>query len=312
MSGPIPLIFLLACLLATPANAGPAVGLQPVLRLNSLATRLADGPAPLQADLARIALSALSAVYAQEAQRARQDLRHRPRDHDLQGWIAGVQRLAQEYAALAERVTPDMPVELSVGPDRSLHLVVDGRLVVVSSPRMNEQVAFEQDIIRQFCALDRCDDLVQVPVAPDLPGADAAPPLQWTFSDHAGPSCSSGDGLEFQFRNLRNLTRKRTACASALTELHHLAAAIARQVAMGVHMDWEALAIYNRPEPDQQKVVLNHDGEAVQLSLPFLSAHPGLLRQVVPWLDASVRGQRFSLVLINAGDRLGMPGKSLD
>jgi hypothetical protein len=312
MPRPLPIIFLLASLLATPASAAPVRGLQPALRLTALATRLADGPPPLQADLARIALQTLSEVYAEEAQRAQQDLRNQRRDHDLPGWIAGVQRLAQEYAALAERITPDTPVRLSVGPDHSLHLVVDGQLVVVSSPRMNEQAAFEQDILRQFCTLNRCDDLVEAPVATAAPDTDTPLPVHWTFSDHAGPSCSSGDGLEFQFRNLRNLARKRTACASALVELHRLAAAIAHEISMGVHMDWEALAIYSRPEPDQQKVVLNHDGESLQLSLPFLSVHPELLPLVIPWLDASVRGQHYPLVLINAGDRLGTPGNSLD
>ena len=312
MSGPLALILLLTCLLATPAGAGPVMALQPALRLTTLATRLADGPAPLQADLARIALQALSDVYAQEAERARQDLRNQPRNHDLQGWIAGVQRLAQEYAALAEQITPDTPVELSVGPDHSLHMVVDGRLVVVSSPRMNEQRTFEQDIIRQFCTLNRCDDLVQMPEAAALPGAEANPAIQWTFSEHVGPSCSSGDGLVFQFRNLRNLARKRTACASALSELHRLAAAIGHEIAAGARMDWDALAIYDRPEPDRQKVVLNHDGESVQLSLPFLSTHPELLQQVVPWLDAKVRGRPFSLVLINAGERLGVHGDATD
>lgn len=283
----------------------------PVMRLNQLAIRLTDGPAPLQADLARIALAELAAVYADEAQRAQRDTRHQSGDHNLRGWAAAVQRLASDYATLAETVHPDTPIELSIGPDNSLNLVVAGQLVVVSSPRMNEQAAFEQRVIQQFCELNRCEGLLDTS-AVDAPIDGEIAPAQWIFSDQTGPACSSEDGLEFQFNNLENLDRKRAACASVIAELHRLAAAIAREIASGVRVEWDALEIYNRPVQDQQKVMLNTSGASVQLSLPFLAARQALFSQLRPWLAANVRGERYNLVVINAGDRLAPPGQALE
>jgi hypothetical protein len=299
----------LICCLLVPAMAPTQAAAQP--RLNQLAARLAEGPASLQADLARIALSELAAVYADEAQRAQQDMRRHPDDHNLHGWAAGVQRLSNDYATLADTVSADTPIELGIGPDHSLNLIVAGRLAVISSPRMNEQAAFEQRIIGQFCTLNRCEDLLDDPVASE--GVDStSPPPQWNFSDQAGPVCTSDDGLEFQFRTLDNLDRKRAACASAVTELHRLSSAITRETATGIRVDWGTLAIYSRPDPDQQKVVLNSNGDSVQLSLPFLAAQQELFAMVRPWLAANVRDERYTLVVINAGRLLAPPGQALE
>lgn len=308
MSKHLRLLSFICCLLI-PVMAPTLAAAQP--RLNQLAARLADGPAPLQADLARIALTELAAVYADEAQRAQRDMRRQPGDHNLHGWAAGVQRLSNDYSTLADTVSVDTPIELSIGPDHSLNLIVAGQLAVISSPRMNEQAAFEQRIIEQFCILNRCEDLLDDQVA-SVAVDSTSPPPQWNFSDKTGPVCTSGDGLEFQFRNLDNLERKRAACASAVAELHQLASAIAGETAAGVRVDWGTLAIYNRPDPDQQKVVLNTNGDSVQLSLPFLAAQQELFAMVRPWLAANVRDERYTLVVINAGRLLVLPGQTLE
>jgi hypothetical protein len=291
----------------TQATIEPASG----YRLGQLAASLADAPAPLQADLARIALSELAAVYSDEADRAQQDTRHRTGDKKLYGWVAGVRRLAQEYTTLAESVSDDTPIRLAMGPDHSLHLQVGGQLVVISSPRMNEQTAFEQRIVSKFCQAHRCEGLVGEP-ANYAAAESASEHAQWEFSDHAGPSCRNGDGLVFQFASMTHLKQKRVACDTALAELYRLAVAIARESATGIRVDWGAVAIYNRPEPDQQKVVLNHHGDSLQLSLPFLSERPQLFNLVRPWLAANVRGVHYSLVIINAGGLLATPGHTLE
>lgn len=309
----IKILAVIALLAPGIAVSQPVASLAPATRLNTLATRLNDAPAPLRADLARIALAELADVYNEEAERARHDHRHPASSRDLGGWTAGVQRLASDYESLAESIRPDTPIEMSIGPDNSLNLVVDGHLAVVSSPRMNQQIAFEQRIIQQFCALNTCADLVTDPAPVEtLSARDISAKTQWQFSDRSGPSCASDDGLEFQFRNLGNMENKRAACADATTELHRLAAAIALQLELGVQVDWDALAIYQRPDPDEQKVVVNFNGSTLTLPVPLLAQRPELLRTVRPWLAANVRGEHFNLVLINAGDLLGEPGQPLE
>jgi hypothetical protein len=312
MPKPIP-VLLLAGWLMLPALAGAQAEIEPApgYRLGQLATRIANGPAPLQVDLARIALTELSEVYTQEADRAQQDSRHRSAAKNLYGWVAGVRRLAQDYATLANSVTEDTPIQLSIGPDHNLHLFVAGQLVVISTPRMNEQTAFEQRIVAQFCQLNRCEGLVEEP-ARFVAAERSSPAARWEFGDRTGPSCKNGAGLAFQFANMINLADKRAACDSAMDELHRLAMAIARETASGIRVDWGAVAIYNRPEPDQQKVVLNGNGDVVQLSLPFLAEHTQLFNLVRPWLSANIQGEHYSLVVINAGWLLASPGHTLD
>jgi len=292
----------LAWSIATAATAG----LEPAFRLNQLALAIVDGPAPLRADLARIAIGELAAVYADEARRARHDP-HRSANGKGQGrWAAAVQQLADDYAALARSITLVTPVTLDTGPDGSLYLVVDGRLVVAGSPRMNEQALFEQHVIAEFCTLNRCDGLVEVAGTP-VPDASSARSTLWLFSDHAGPVCSNGDGLEFQFNSLAYMDQRRVACQQVVSELNLLAGAIVQRVAGGTRVDWNAMAIHGAPAGAEHALTLNPEGDSLRLPLPELAARPELFKRVLPWLAAKVQGQGYSLVVLDAGRLLDIP-----
>lgn len=310
------LIILLLCSL--PLSIAPArqtAGTAPVYRLNALAANLADGPAPLRADLARVAIDELATAYREEAARARGDRRQRAKQRELWRWAAAVDKLATDYAALAQTILPDTPVEIGIGPEDGLYLIVAGRPVVVSSPRMQEQAAFEQRVITRFCELNLCDDLLDEPAATTAPAY--APPAgsntaRWSFSQQAGPVCGTADGLEFQFLNMENLGPKREACARVVAELNTLAAAIAQQVAGGIRVDWNALAIGTRPGAEEQTVILNGEGDFLRLALPTLAGRQELLAIVRPWLAARANGQRFALVVLHAGRLLAPPGRPLE
>jgi len=287
----------------------------PVYRLNSLAANLADGPAPLLADLARVALEEMVTAYDEEATRARRDRRHRAQRGELWRWATAVEKLAADYAALAQTILPDTPIEISIGPDNGLYLIVDGRPVAVSSPRLREQAAFEQRIIARFCELDLCDDLLDEPAASSPPAyvpALGADTTRWSFSQQAGPVCGTDDGLEFQFLNMENLGPKREACTRVVGELNTLAAAIALQVAGGIRVDWNALAIGRGAQAEEQTVILNGEGDFLRLALPALAERGALLAIVRPWLAAKVSGQRYPLVVLNAGQLLAPPGRPLE
>jgi hypothetical protein len=306
-------LLMLCCLPPCVATAQDAASLVPRVGLNRLAMGIADGPAPLRADLARIALSELAAVYAAEAEVARQDMLSRAKQRELSTWANAVAKLATDYATLAESVTLTTPVHLSIGPESNLHLVVAGRLVVVSSPRMREQAEFEQRVITRFCELNRCEGLLDEPataVATTIDGKTSA--TQWSFSQQAGPVCGTSDGLEFQFMNMDNLARKRRVCARVVTELNTLAAAIAQKTADGVRVDWNRLAIHSLPDGEEHHVMLNGVGDYLQLPLPALAVREGMFIVVRPWLAAKVNGEHYSLVVLHAGRRLAAPGQTLE
>lgn len=314
MTRPLPRTFLLACLLpVTTLFAAQDATLVPAFSLNQLAAKIADGPAPLRTELASLALAELADIYADEAAHALQDQRKHPSGSGLRNWAAGVQKLADDYASLARSINPMTPVELGIGPEGSLQLIVNNRLVVASSPRMNRQAAYEQRVVNRFCELNRCADIMR-----DMMISWSGQPVtdtgntQWVFSDRNGPTCRGNDGLELQFGNTLNLGQKRELCARTVDELNRLASAIRQRSSGGIIIDWNLLTIHDRPEPEQHKVVLNQDGEALLLPLPVLAAHAELFRMVRPWLAARVRNDRLALVIINAGRLLAAPGQSLD
>lgn len=295
-----------ALLTTTHAQATPAY------RLNDLAIAIADEPVTLRVDLARIALAELATIYDEEAERARRDVHRKSQKSGLMRWSRAVQDLALDYATLAESITLTTPVEVSIGPENSLYLAVGGRMVAVSSPRMNEQLEYEQRVIEQFCSLNRCEDLLNDPaILVETTTPQPAGMTRWTFSQRMGPVCETTDGLQFQFRNVENLGRKRDTCARVVDELSTLSTAIARHTAVGTRVDWNQLIIHPLADGNDQ-VTLNREGDFLRLSLPYLAEREQLLIIIRPWLAAKVQGTPYTLVVLHAGELLGPPGYPLE
>jgi hypothetical protein len=293
-------LLLLLCGLSLCATLLPAQDATPTYPLSQLAEGIADGPAALRADLAQIALTEMAAEYASEAGQARHEMQRRGKKAGLARWSSEVQKLADDYASLAVTITQATPIAISTGPEGSLFLHVAGQLVVVSIPRMNEQTAFEQRVVTRFCALNRCADLVDVPVtAARTTRRRARAATLWSFSQDAGPTCSSPDGLELMYRNTDDLGQKRETCARVVAELDTLATAIKTELAAGTRMDWQRLAIVTSADGDEQ-VILNGTGHTLRLSLPTLAARQELLKRVRPWLAAKVNGTPYTLVITHA------------
>lgn len=291
---------LLLCGLSLCAALTQAQDATPTWLLSQLSESIADGPATLRTDLARIALTEMAAEYANEAEQARYEMQRRGKKKSLGRWSGEVQKLADDYASLAESITLATPVALSTGPDGSLYLQVAGELVVVSIPRMNEQYAFEQRVVTRFCSLNRCEDLMDVPVrAATATRPRARATTLWSFSQDAGPTCSSPDKLVFMYRNTDDLGRKRETCTRVVAELNALASAIKTEIASGTRVNWQRLEIHTTADGDEQ-VILNGTGHYLMLPLPTLAARQELLTRVRPWLAAKVNGTPYTLVITHA------------
>jgi hypothetical protein len=277
----------------------------PSYLLSQLAEGIADGPATLRADLARIALTEMAAEYANEAEQARYEMQRKGKNASLARWSGEVQKLADDYASLAETIMPATPIDIRTGPEGSLFLHVAGQLVVVSIPRMNEQAAFERQVVTRFCELNRCADLVDVVPLEAAPAKRerARATTLWSFSQDAGPTCSSPDGLVFMYRDTDNLGQKRETCARVVGELNALATAIAADIATGARVDWQRLAIHTTADGNEQ-VILNSTGHSLYLSLPTLAPREELLKRVRPWLTAKVNGTPYTLVITHADQQL--------
>jgi hypothetical protein len=298
---------LLCCLSSGLAMARQAAAALPpapaTSQINRLAVALVDAPGAVRADFAVAAIAEMVVDYNEEAVRARREARDHGRDRDLGRWAVAVDAYAAELTAIANGVTAETPIRVAIGADDSISLDIDGRPVLVSSPRVREQSAFEERVLNRFCYLHPCADLIADyrHLEPAVSTMDAE--TYWSFSQQAGPSCSTGDGLEFQFRNMQDLRQKREACRDIVRELNALAVSLAWNLSNGGRIDWNRLTIHPAPGEEAHQVELASDGSTIRLALPALAATTRLFELVRPWLAAKAGGQpAYRLVIINADE----------
>jgi hypothetical protein len=289
--------------LAAPAEVMPSVLVQ-------LARVLHESPLPMRSDFAWLALTQMAEFYNEEAARARREARNTSRARDAAQWAASVEDYARKISALADSITSATAIDISVGIDNSVQVYVGGHPVILSEAISGQQSVYEQRVLERFCILYICEDLL-----PELDiGARALPETlaatdetlaYWSFSQHAGPVCMTNDGLEFQFQQMAGLGEKREACSRVVAELSELARAIAREQQQGTRINWETLEVLPAPADEPQRVRLATRVE-IRLELPMLNGKPGLLKIVRPWLMARVRGDSYSLVVLNADRLMGL------
>lgn len=257
----------------------------------------------MRADFAVAAIAEMVVDYNEEANRARREARSHTRDRDLGRWAVAVDTYAAKLTVIANSVTPATPVTVAIGADNSISLDIDGTPVLVSSPRVREQSAFEQRVLDRFCTLYPCDDLIAEyrPAQTAVTTRDTE--TYWSFSQQAGPTCSTGDGLEFQFQDMTNIGEKRKACGRIVKELNALATALAWNISNGNRIDWNRLTIHALPGEEEHQVELTGGGSTIRLPMPALAKTSRLFELLRPWLAAKVGGQPgYRLVIINADD----------
>ncbi len=294
-------------MLQTPCAAldSPRIESESPVHLRQLAVALDDANQSLRTDFARVAISEMVEAYHREADLARQTLRRGARVRDLWHWSVAVRNQAREFSSITVDMIETTPIKIGVTQGNNVYLVVNGKPVILSNPRVSEQSVFEHRVVEQFCSRNRCEALLNA----TLQGVSTTPTVEfarWSFSDLAGPVCSTVDGLVFQFKDTENLRRNRIACNMVVTELIALARSIRLERLNGFEPEWKSFAIRPHPGSELHRVILNGDGDYLLLALPTLSVAPDLFRRVRPWLASKVDGSQYSLVLLNA-ERLLAP-----
>jgi hypothetical protein len=269
-------------------------------RFNRIAVAISKEPEPVRAEFALTAISEMTAAHTAEAELARIDARRGSDRRDLLRWAGAVDAYAAELAAIGEALTAETVVGISIGADSSVYLNIGGRPVLVGTPSARKQGEFEQRIIDRFCAAYRCEDFLSDPDLMVVRRQVQGQPPSWSFSQYAGPACSTADGLELQFQTMQDLRRKREICTRLVAELNLLLAGIDAEVGAGARVDWNRLEIRGSPNAEQQQVILNGQGDMLYLAVPGLAEVPDFLRRALPWLAARVKGESYRLVLLNA------------
>ncbi|MCG6868061.1 MAG: hypothetical protein LJE91_04815 [Gammaproteobacteria bacterium] len=301
------LLFLLGLSMGLGAADGRRIPDAPnAVHIRQIARALADGPPSLRREFALLAITEMIEVYENEAELARRERQPGAARRDARRWALAVRRQAAELAGIVVGITESTSVQVGMTPYDRVFVVVDGRLVILTNPRMDEQIIFEQHVASRFCERNVCEDLPGI--TRQAESADVPPSIvpRWSFSDQAGPVCNAEDGLEIQFASVADLWWKRPACAAVSGELLTLAEQIALERGNGTPLDWNVMVIQPQAGSDLHRVVLNERGDYLLLRLPALSAVPEFFRLALPWLIARTEGVRSRLVVVN-GERVLAP-----
>lgn len=238
------------------------------------------------ADFAWISLDEMYTTYQQET--ITLDAGDIPMTHPKARWMRATREYADRIRAIADNITERSSVEIRVEPPGMLLIYVEGQVVEVSGPRIAEPNYMGRRIIDRFCEIHSCELFSATDPVTDPPAA--AVETVWSFSDGRGPVCVTNNGLEFQFKNLRHLARKRSACVQVAEQLSELSDALRRAAATGVDIDWRVINIVSTGAGSPEQVTLNRRGDYLLLSVPSLAASRTLQQISMSWVRARVMG----------------------
>lgn len=238
----------------------------------------------LRGRFATAALFELGVIYMAEADLARNESEKQENGAKLRSWSRAVNRYAAQLDLVLADIEFGLPVELRNIPREASSVTVGGRTILLAHPRADQQFAYEQSVLSEFCTGNTCTELTAVLEGHEpIPVTAGAITPAWDFSAQ-GPVCSYR-GVTVNFAATGNLTKYRALCLQLLQELESLAAELAWQQRHGVMIDWAAITTRPTPGKPGHLVVLNPSGDVLLLSVPLLHETPGLLVKASPWLE---------------------------
>jgi hypothetical protein len=212
-----------------------------------------------------------------------------------------VDQYASQLLLVLDDVEQGFPVALQPGPHGDVTLTVADRVVMLGHPRPDQQAAYEQRVLMDFCGGRDCERITVTDTGQDpVPLSSARANPLWTFTER-GPICSN-DGLEVYFQSAENLTTLRGLCEQLIVEATALAGELAWQARHGVVIDWDGLVASATPGRPEHLLRVNAAGDSVLLTMPLLYASANLLADIKPWLYARVTGEGSAAVRLNAAD----------
>lgn len=281
---------------ASPAEAAASRFQRTVLGLET-------APDEWRSEFADVALMHLAEIYLGEADLARSEREESLNAAKLDGWSRAVADYADQLILVQQDVETGFPVEVFARFPDEASLRVAGRTVILNHPRADQQAAYEQGVLLDFCGRRDCFSLT----APDVEPGNRPEPIpvsvpvvtpQWRFTER-GAVCSL-NSFQLRFGQASDLTSARLLCTQLLQEMTMLAMEIRWQQRHGVAANWDVIAIKATPQRPQHMVILNEGGDTLLLSLPVLHAQPALLKDLHPWFHAIVGGKMPGALALDA------------
>ncbi|MFK8046873.1 MAG: hypothetical protein AB8B81_00425 [Halioglobus sp.] len=258
-----------------------------------------QSPQNHRVEFAIVALRELVETYIAEADLARKEGSEKNDDTKLTGWATSVDRFASQLLIALEDVESGFPVDLSETASGTIGLTIADRMIVLAHPRADQQRAYEQRVLMEFCSRKNCSSMLREAEDRDSVPLSIAPisPL-WNFTQDGAVCISDVDEIQIQFHATRNMSRVRSQCLELLRELRSLREAINRQIRHGVQVEWKNLALLNTPDKPEHLVILNGAGDSALLALPLLYSNPEVLMRFGRWSSSITKnGETESLRL---------------
>jgi hypothetical protein len=253
-------------------------------------------------DFARVGLAQLAEVYLAESDLARREAQApEPTDRaKLRGWSRAVAGYAEQLLLIIEDVELGFPVDMLASASGAPALRVGGRTVILNHPRADQQPAYEQQVLAQFCRLRDCDELTPPEVLEPIPVSAPAVPATWEFTED-GPVCE-GAGISLRFPPGSNLGRARRLCTQLLQELTALELELRWQRRHGVEIAFDQLQVSQTPRGPEHLIRLNPQGDSTLLSVPLLYSSSGLLSSSAAWLTRRLASEPNATLSLEAAD----------
>lgn len=288
---------------ATADMRGARIQLEPP-RLALLARHVESLGSAAVWDFASITLDALLDSYREELEDAAREPASTPeRRAKLARWRRATADLATRIQSARLRLLDGATASVYTDPQHQVLIVVDGRPIAVSGPRLEADRVIEDRVVERFCAYNDCSPLAASPTPPPLTRTGTAG--SWVLGQDLPPTFEIDGTLRCEFTSMVDRDRKGRACRRTADQALQLAAALQEAQRRGHRVDWEWL-MHNRPSRAADgQVVVNPQGAYLPLPSHMLTRiHVDDWPSLVRWLRAPEGAGQEIAVLRHADDLL--------
>ncbi len=270
----------------------------PLKTLAQLITQAAEAE---RRDFAWIAVAETAAAYEREYTRSAFLRPAKPRARrKLYRWRGATKRFVDELGLLLGQLDLAANVQIDAASPGPVVLFIDRNPIVISSPVIGAARLMERRIIDAYCALHDCKSLFQNPKEAAPFDHTAVAPGTWSFDIRNKASFETNDGLKFVFSSASDREKKQAACQSLAKELRILVTELYEAMRAEHEIDWNILEVQQLPGENDNRVVLNTQGDYLRIILPRLEKTALLNKGAINWVKARLMNESHEVAFYHA------------
>jgi len=252
---------------------------------------LREAPAQLHMDFAALTLEAMVQAYEDELETSGQGRSaDAARARRLGRWQQATAIQLQELHQALQWLAVAQQVRARADRQGQVLLLLDGRPVLVSWPRMSDRHVREARLVERFCALHPCGETHAegsarvTHEAGDVRGS-------WSFSQDRRPAWESESGVRCEYPDMRDRPVREARCQALTAELESLARVLAQVRREGGRIEWQTIRVHDEPGGGQ-RVTVNEREDYLLLPPGLLSSRALIWPAAGRWLERRGVGER--------------------